>query len=100
MNSPEPREAEPLEYAVPRETLNPFQKVSVFVLRLCGVGLLLAVAGSWLDVIVSRSRGYDVSWYYFFDPGTQYFVLGLICLLFARPIGMWLGSGLGPSKRE
>ena len=95
MEKREPERIVHVEYSSSWVRLNLFQRWSVFVSRLFGLGLLFKAADGFTNVVISRSRGYSVSWYYACDPGAKYLVLGLLCLVLARPFGAWLGSGLG-----
>jgi hypothetical protein len=77
--------------------LNSYQKLATFILRLVAAVWTAFLVLSWSMYVVEAVAGVNVQHYpaHTVIGNMAYIVVGLLVLLFSKPLGRLLGRGLG-----
>ena len=77
--------------------MNPYQKLATFILRLVAAVWTAFLVLSWSMYAIEAAAGLDVPHYpaHTVIGNMAYIVIGLLVLFFSKPLGRFLGRGLG-----
>jgi len=77
--------------------VNSHQKLAVLILRLVAAVWTAFIVLGWGMYAIEAAAGVNVQHYpaHTVIGNMAYIVIGVLVLIFSRPIGKWLGRGLG-----